>query len=77
MTEVYASAVRWARREVRREPEWSKWHWSEDGDHTLCGHPVLLMGEAAMLPDTDDDPDRVDCVHCLRRMAALDAEANQ
>ena len=42
-------AVRWASREVRGEPDWTKWHHyagdHKDGDLTVCGLPPLIGGD--------------------------------
>ena len=59
-------AVRWARRKVRNEYQWTKWHWTENSMMTLCQVPISLAHEGGtFLPDTDDDIDTVDCHNCL------------
>lgn len=64
MTEPHA--VRWSRREVRHELEYSKWHWTLDAQQTLCRIPIPLGLAGTFLPDTDDEIERIDCRKCLR-----------
>jgi hypothetical protein len=61
-------AVRWARRMLAwcNEPDWTKWHWTEDGVETLCRWPIRLGAEGSFLPETDEAVERVDCLHCRR-----------
>jgi hypothetical protein len=62
-------AVRWASRTVAgiNELAYGKWHWTEDANVTLCGSRIRLgIDGGSFLPDTDDDPARVDCKRCKR-----------
>jgi hypothetical protein len=57
-------AVRWARRKVRGEYEWTRWHYTVDSSMTVCGLPIRLGNEqGTFLPETDD-AERTDCCRC-------------
>jgi hypothetical protein len=61
-------AVRWFRRVLRSQfrEDWTRWHWTENGDFTRCGNSIPLGIEGgSMFPDTDDEMARVDCRRCL------------
>ena len=66
---VEPHAVRWARRRVFNEYDYTKWHFTDNGNFTACGAPILLA-VATCLPETDE-VDRVDCKHCMRRVEHL------
>ena len=64
-------AVRWAKRELRGEVEWTRWHYTEgNGLFTACGMPVQLFtadgspAEAALT--------KVDCRRCQACMKGHD-----
>jgi len=67
-------AVRWAQRYYRRyslpdRVQWTKWHWTDDSNVTLCGHQIILLRDnCPMLPQTSDDAGQVECVHCRRKL---------
>jgi hypothetical protein len=68
-------AVRWAQRDIRSrlETEYSKWHWTTDATETLCGRRIMLIADGpAMLPETSDDTEHVDCKQCRRLLALFD-----
>ena len=69
-------AVRWAQREIfgRFEMKYSKWHWTSDASHTICGRQIQLIADGpALLPETYDDPAKVTCKRC-RALLASNAE---
>jgi len=68
--DVEAHACRWATQSSRiLGMHWGKWHWTEDAMQTICGFPVRIANErGSFLPDTDDDPKRVDCKNCLDKI---------
>lgn len=56
-------AVRWVIRMVCKEPEFSKWHYTGDGNFSLCR--VLIPVTSIWLPQTDVI-EQVDCKNCLK-----------
>lgn len=77
MSDGNPHAVRWARRTVRNEYEWTRWHWTKDTLLTLCDVPIALANEGGtFLPDTDDDINVVDCKRCLRRVRSIRGRPN-
>lgn len=75
MNEQYA--VRWAIRPLKRMWSicWTKWHWTLNGDFTLCGRPIVIGREdVPMLPECDDRQERIDCVVCKKRLARRSAK---
>lgn len=60
---VEPHAVRWAQRVVFNEYDYTKWHYTDNGNFTACGC-VILLAVATCLPETDE-VDRVDCKRCL------------
>lgn len=64
---VLLHAVRWWRRCVRGDPDWTRWHLSRNADVTLCGQriPLAIQG-GSFLPETDEDPARATCRRCRR-----------
>lgn len=66
-----AHAVRWGRWEnAYGDTKWTRWHWTDDADTTLCGRHVQTINDRwPHLPDTDDDPERVDCHQCRRTLS--------
>lgn len=66
---VEPHAVRWARRKVRNEYDWTRWHWTTDANFTLCKRVIrLAYDEGTCLPETSDDPVDVDCRSCRRKI---------
>ena len=66
-------AVRWAQREIfgRYEMQYSKWHWTTDASHTICGRPIQLIADGpALLPETCDDQTKVTCKRCRALLVA-------
>ena len=66
-------AVRWAQREIfgRYEMQYSKWHWTTDASHTICGRPIQLIADGpALLPETYDDQTKVTCKRCRALLVA-------
>lgn len=72
MTEPHA--VRWA---VRYSPApwsddgaiWTKWHWTENANNTLCGLPIIIgRDNAPLFPQTDDRQEQVTCKRCKRKL---------
>lgn len=62
-----AHAVRWARRKVRNEYDYTQWHWTARSMWTLCNCIIALANDGGtFLPETDDDIETVTCKHCLR-----------
>ena len=61
-------AVRWARRELKREEslDYTKWHYTVDASFTACHRPIPIGLEGTFLPETDDLLERVDCLLCQR-----------
>jgi hypothetical protein len=59
-------AVRWARRAVRNEMEYTGWHWTNDAQFTACGRPIPLGLDGTFVPETDDAPERVTCRQCQK-----------
>lgn len=52
-------AVMWQTGQVGLIEQYSKWHWTDDANKTLCGRRL-----AAVLPKCDDLPSRVTCKQC-------------
>jgi hypothetical protein len=77
-TDEIPHAVRWAQGRLKRamgEIQWTKWHWTENGNMTLCHYPVVLFGaDDVPFPETiDGDEGGVEivksqrgCVNCRR-----------
>jgi predicted RNA-binding Zn-ribbon protein involved in translation (DUF1610 family) len=63
---VEPHAVRWASRKVRNELDYTRWHYTDNGNFTACERPILLA-VATLLPETDDT-EKVDCHNCLRKL---------
>ena len=64
-------AVRWGKRVVRGDTEYTLWHASGVGGQTLCHRPIQLMSEAwPFLPETEEDLDYIDCIVCGERLRA-------
>lgn len=62
-------AVRWATRDVRHSPDWTKFHYTEGNHlHTACGLPVI-----AFLADGSPDLRPVERVNCKRCLAVMRA----
>jgi hypothetical protein len=61
-------AVRWARRQVRGEMDYTRWHWTIDACFTLCRRPVLIGLDGTYLPETDERKEQVTCRICLRAL---------
>lgn len=70
--ETHPHAVRWAKRETSLGVEWTKWHFTRDGDQTLCRHVIPPITKDAHLPEFDDDAERVDCARCDRELDRLE-----
>jgi hypothetical protein len=63
--------VRWARRQVRGKPDYTRWHWTEDGRFTLCNWSIPLgLANGTFLPETHEDVAIVDCTQCKRKLEA-------
>jgi hypothetical protein len=58
-------AVRWARRKVRGELQYGRWHATSDGRYTACNWSIPLGLPGTFLPETDEDLSRVDCTFCV------------
>lgn len=71
MGETTPHAIRWALREVKREMrlDYTRWHWTEDADRTVCGRAIPVGGSIAFLPETDERREHVTCKGCKRRKA--------
>lgn len=68
-------AVRWAQREIfsKFEMQYSKWHWTTDANITICGRSIQLIADGpALLPETDDDHNKVTCSRCRALLVAND-----
>lgn len=64
--QVEPHAVRWAKREVRNEPDYTRWHWTTGACLTLCGVLISLISDGwPHLPETDERIEIVDCRRCL------------
>lgn len=63
-------AVRWSTRgDGFGGLKYGKWHWTTDENFTICGLVIRLANtRGSFLPDTDDMIERVDCVHCIRKL---------
>lgn len=63
-------AVRWSWRWIERlkAVQWTKWHWTNDADFTLCGYPIVIGGcnDCPLMPETDERTEKVNCKKCLR-----------
>ncbi len=50
--------------------DWTKWHWTRKGTYsswTLCGVIIgVAMEGGTFLPETDDEPSKVDCKRCKK-----------
>lgn len=75
MYEPDEHAVRWSQRESKNISlpdfcEWTKWHWTANGDFTICGWMIIVgrPGNVPMFPETDERAERVNCGNCLRIM---------
>ncbi len=56
-------AVRWAARDVRGEPDWTRWHWVDEGEVTVCGRRLTTVsGRMAF----SGRAERVDCKRCRK-----------
>lgn len=65
-------AVRWAQRPLRRamDTQWSKWHWANGPDTTICGQ-VIKIGlhiDCPLFPETDNRPEVVECYYCRKAL---------
>lgn len=71
MRDYEAHAVRWVKCEIksRFETKHTRWHWTKNGQQTLCGRYILVGGEGkAFLPETDDFKEIVDCKICVKKI---------
>jgi len=71
MTDDPPYATRWAIRPLKRawSIQWTKWHWTTNGDFTLCGRAIVIGREdVPMFPETDDEVKRVDCASCKKSL---------
>jgi len=59
-------AVRWARRRVRNYPDYTKWHYTEDDNFTICGFPIILAVET-FFPEIEE-LEKVNCKKCLKAL---------
>lgn len=61
-------AVRWPIRYIRRSLntiQWTKWHWTLDGNFTMCDRPITLLPDnCPVMPESSDDISKVDCKLC-------------
>jgi hypothetical protein len=65
-------AVRWARRIVGKEFDYTRWHLTRDASFTVCGRPIkLTFDNGTSLPESNDDLARVTCKACLRKEGRL------
>jgi hypothetical protein len=65
-------AVRWYRRRTMGGvlPDWTRWHWTEDGLFTVCGWAIpLAIDGGSFVPETDSRMGRVDCQNCRRKLS--------
>ena len=61
-------ALRWARRKIRNEYDYSKWHYTTDAFTTLCNKIIpIALQYGTFFPETDDI-DCVDCKKCLQKI---------
>lgn len=70
LSEPAPSATRWATREVRGSPQWTRWHYTE-GNHlfTACGKSVQIF--TADGSPQNGDLIEIDCIRCLSAMEEL------
>lgn len=72
MSNDFPHAVRWSRHTLVRElntPQYTKWHWTEDGDFTICGRPIPIgIDGGTFCPDIDDNLLRVTCKQCMAKI---------
>lgn len=57
-------AVRWARRKVKNEMDYTRWHWTTDARFTICGTPIPVGLKGTLLPELCEQSDVVDCKRC-------------
>ena len=65
-------AVRWAKRKTRLGAEWTKWHFTRDGNQTLCRHVIPIISKDALLPEFEEGEEGIERVDCMRCSAELD-----
>ena len=66
-SEDLAHAVRWVVRisvAMLNTEIFSKWHWTDDANVTLCGRHIPCMTKYATMPEFDDEDTQVDCKYC-------------
>jgi len=63
-------AVRWYNRKDKyNNPQWTKWHYTEDSTKTACGRYIgMAISGGSFLPDTDDNLDRINCQQCKNKL---------
>ncbi len=64
-------AVKWVmyrRVSLMKEEVYTRWHWTEDGCFTVCGHNIPVMTKYATMPRTDEDVEVVNCKNCLLKL---------
>lgn len=69
-------AVRWTRRMVFNEYDYTRWHYTQDASWTVCGISIPVGIGPKILPETSEVED-VDCDNCLRIMLKLRAEGEK
>ena len=47
---------------------YTKKHYTENADFTLCGRSIPIGGEVTFFPKTDDDPEQVTCRTCRKAL---------
>ena len=62
-------AVRWIVGRTRIVTKYTKWHWTDDANTTLCGRHIEVIG-GGMLPECDDMQERVTCLQCKHRLSS-------
>ena len=65
-------AVRWAKRIVRADVQFSRWHITNDAHQTLCHLSIPLISETEpSMPETSDNLAVADCKQCKRISEAI------
>jgi hypothetical protein len=66
-------AVRWALTARDGEITYTRWHWASNENWTACGRMIAIGRDLAFLPETDEQPERVDCRLCRSRKSFKEA----
>ena len=75
MMESEAHAVRWAIRwmEKMKYVQWSKWHWTNDANFTICGYPIIIgqCDDCPLMPEHDERAEKVTCKKCIAALKTV------